>query len=74
MLILTRKLGEIIRIQLAENIDPQTPVGQLFTNGPIKFMVTHIQSTQVRLGIAADPRFLILRDELAPRDREEVEK
>ena len=70
MLILTRRPGQIIRIQLAENIDPQTPVAQLFANGPIKFIVTQIHGAQVKLGIAADPGFLILRDELALRDRE----
>lgn len=67
MLVLTRRLGEIVRIQLLESVDPQTPIGQLFAGGPIKVMVTGIQGTQVRLGIAADSRFLILRDEVASR-------
>lgn len=65
MLVLTRKVGEVVEIQLADDTDPQTPIAELFSQGPIKCMVTHVSETQVKLGIAADRRFLILRDEIA---------
>jgi len=43
---------------------PKKPVGELFAQGPIRIMVTAIQGGQVKLGLSADPRFLILREEL----------
>jgi len=67
MLILTRKPGQVVRIDLLENLDPQTPVGELFAQGPIRIMVTAIQGGQVKLGLSADPRFLILREELCSK-------
>ena len=66
MLILTRKPGQVVTIDLLENLDPQTPVGELFVQGPIRIMVTAIQGGQVKLGLSADPRFLILREEISP--------
>ena len=69
MLVLTRRIGEIIRIQLAENVDPDIPARQLFADGPIELVVTQIHGTQVKLGISADRRFLILRDELCREKR-----
>jgi len=63
MLILTRKPGTSILIDLAD-IDPSTPVGALFAGGPIEIVVTSIKEHQVRLGINANDGFLILRSEL----------
>ena len=63
MLILTRKSGQVVIIDMMEDLDPQTPIGELFARGPIEVMVTDIQGTQVKLGFTADPRFLILREE-----------
>ena len=63
MLILTRKSGQVVIIDMMEDLDPKTPIGELFARGPIQIMVTDIQSTQVKLGFTADPRFLILRQE-----------
>jgi hypothetical protein len=40
MLVLTCRVGEIIRIQLAENADPDIPARQLFADGPIELVVT----------------------------------
>ncbi|HLQ26861.1 MAG TPA: carbon storage regulator [Acidiferrobacterales bacterium] len=64
MLVLTRGVGEIIRIQLAEGVDPEIPARQLFADGPIEVVVTQVQGTHVKLGIAAGRQFLILREEL----------
>ena len=63
MLILTRKSGQVVIIDMMEDLDPKTPIGELFARGPIQIMVTDIQGTQVKLGFTADPRFLILRKE-----------
>ena len=67
MLILTRKLGQCIHIAPHESLDPATPVGELFREGPITVMVTHVDGGQVKLGIKAHRGFLILRDDAAPR-------
>ena len=64
MLILTRKPGQVVRIDLMENLDPKTPVGDLFVGGPIQVVITSVNGMQVKLGLNADPRFLILRGEL----------
>ena len=64
MLILTRKPGQAVVIDLIEGLDPRTPVGELFARGPIEVTVAKIEGGHVRLGIEADTRFRILRDEL----------
>ncbi len=66
MLILTRKSGEAVHIDLMEDLDPRTPVGELFAQGPIEIVVTGVRGEQVKLGLTADPRFRILREELRP--------
>lgn len=64
MLVLTRKLGEAIRIKPHETLDSNTPVKDLFADGPIEVVVTQIDGPQVKLGIHAHRHFVILRDEL----------
>ena len=64
MLILTRKPGQIIKIQPAADLPLTTPVGALFAEGPIEIVVQRIQGQQVRLGFQAHDRLLILREEL----------
>ena len=70
MLILTRKPGQVLNIDLREDVDLKTPVGELFAQGPIEVKVTAVNGAQVKLGIRADPRFLILRGELCVRKPE----
>ena len=65
MLILTRKTGQIIKIQPAEGLLQTTPVGALFLDGPIAVQVSRIRRGEVRLGIAAHRDLVILREELA---------
>lgn len=65
MLVLSRKPGESILIDLMEHIDPRTPVGALFAHGPIEVAVVSIQGLQVKVGIDANTGFRILRDELS---------
>lgn len=67
MLVLSRKEGEVIRINLANGVSPSISVGELFSQGPIEIMITRIVGPSVRLGIQADRRFTILRGELPPK-------
>jgi len=64
MLILTRKPGQILKIQPAADLPLTTPVGALFAEGPIEIVVQRVQGQQVRLGIQANDKLLILREEL----------
>ena len=64
MLILTRKPGQIITITHAADLDPATPVGELFIDGPMEICINRITGQQVRVGITAHPGFIILREEL----------
>ena len=67
MLVLTRKPGETIIIQPALGGDLSTPIGALFTHGPIEVRVNHINKGQVKVGIMAHTNLTILRDELTPK-------
>ena len=67
MLILTRKLGQSVCIDLMEHLDPRTPIGEIFSHGPIEVAITYIGGKHVKLGVTADTRFLILRHELYKR-------
>ena len=66
MLILTRKPGQAITIQPDLEMDFATPVGNLFSHGPIEIRVNRVLSGGVTMGIAAHRQFRILRDELLP--------
>ena len=64
MLILTRYPGEVLSIRPVWQLDPSTPVEQLFTEGAIRIAITGVRGTQVRLGVSAHKSFHILREEL----------
>ena len=64
MLYLTRKPGQALTIRPERNLDLATPVGLLFENGPIQIRVASVRGQQVQLGVTADTRLTILRDEL----------
>ncbi len=68
MLILTRRRGEAIRLSPHPGLDPATPVGELFKNGPIRIVVLDIGSDRTQIGIEADPGIAVVRDELPPRE------
>lgn len=65
MLVLSRKEGQVVRINLAKGVAPSLTVGELFSAGPIEITVTRIAGGTVRLGIQADRRLTILRGELS---------
>lgn len=64
MLVLARKPDETIRIDLMEDVDPRTPVGELFASGAIEITVAGVKGMQVKIGIRAERRFRVLRGEL----------
>jgi len=53
MLVLTRRPGESILIDISEDLDPSTPVSALFENGPIEVRVMSQKASTVRIGIDA---------------------
>ncbi len=57
------QIRPVVIIDMMEDLDPKTPIGELFARGPIEVMVTDIHGAEVKLGFTADPRFLILREE-----------
>lgn len=65
MLVLTRKPGQSITIQLSADVPWKTPVGALFADGPIEVVVNRISGNQVLLGVTAHPKLVILRKELS---------
>ena len=69
MLVLTRKPGQIIDITPAPSLDLSTPIGELFSHGPIEVITLTINSSQIKLGIRADLGFLVLRRERGSRER-----
>ncbi len=64
MLILSRRIGERIMIDLADNVDPHLPAHGLFANGPLEIRIAHIRGGQVKVGLVVDQRLRILRAEL----------
>lgn len=68
MLILSRRPGQLLRVTPAQNLDPATPVQELFHDGPMEIIVTRVVGTQVDLGINAHPQLIILREEFDLRD------
>lgn len=72
MLILTRKPGQLLRIEPRPELDPSSTVGELFRGGPIRIVVGRVCGSQVRLGIQAHPGLAILRDELVLRMAREM--
>lgn len=65
MLILTRKIGQVITISLHDHVDTSTPVSGL--DWPLKILVNKVDGEQVKIGIHAEPRFLVQRGEALRR-------
>jgi len=65
MLVLTRKPGESILINLEEEVDPDIRAADLFAGGPIVVRIVNIAGGQAKVAIEADRRLVILRDELS---------
>jgi len=64
MLVLTRKAGEAVTIEIDRSVDPKTTVGAVLDGQPVTIWVSQIKGGQVKLGVEAPPSLVILRDEL----------
>lgn len=64
MLIITRKAGQIICIELDPETDPATPIGEIFAEGAIEIIVAQVRGSYVRLGVSAPPTLAIVRKEI----------
>lgn len=67
MLVLTRCRGEAIRLLPHPDLDPATPIGELFKNGPIRIVIVDIGPNRMQIGIKAHPGITVARDELSPK-------
>lgn len=66
MLILSRYRGQSVLLMPHPELDPKTPIGDLFRHGPIKVSILDIGPNRMRLGIDAPPGIAVLRQELTP--------
>ena len=64
MLIITRKAGQVICIDLGPDTDPATPIGEVFTEGTIEIIVAQVRGSYVRLGVSAPLALAIRRAEV----------
>lgn len=69
MLVLTRRVGESIVIDLDPALDPSLTAAALFHERPLQIFVTHLCGGQVKLGLRLDERLRVRRTELARRPR-----
>lgn len=65
MLVLTRRTGESILIFPSAQLAPNTPISELFRDGPIQLTLTRVNGNQARLGIVAPASLTIAREEVA---------
>jgi len=63
MLIITRKPGQVIRIELSPDTDPATPIGEILAEGAIEVIVAQVCGAYVKLGVSAPLALAIQRAE-----------
>jgi len=63
MLIITRRTGQVIRIELAPEADPATPIGEILAEGAIEVIVAQVRGSYVKLGVSAPLALAIRRTE-----------
>ena len=61
MLVVSRRPDESILIKLADGVDGDLKVKDLFANGPIEIMLLGGNGRRVKVGIAAPPQLSIRR-------------
>jgi sRNA-binding carbon storage regulator CsrA len=64
MLVLTRKPGESLLLELTADSVTNTVLHAFFEYGPIRIQVLEVRGMQVKIGIEAAPAVKILRAEL----------
>ncbi len=65
MIFVTRSPSQSVYIALGPDVDPGTPVGEIFKDGPIRLRVVTAHGSQVRLGVDLPP-LLEMRREAQP--------
>lgn len=63
MQLMQRRIGQVIRIQPHPDLDPATPVGELFVK-PLGVLLIQTQDNSARFAVYADERMLVVEDEL----------
>ncbi len=71
MLQITHRPGESILVDIAEDIDPSTPVRELFDR-PIEFRIVGRRGWQFQVEIEANEGLHVYRGELADADAPEI--
>ena len=66
MLVLTRRVGETLFIDLSDAVDPSTPVGELFIDGPVEVAVLDVNGSQVKVGVEAPEDVHVVREVILP--------
>ena len=61
MLVVSRRPDESILIKLAEGVDGDLKIKDLFANGPIEIMLLGGNGRRMKVGIAAPPQLSIRR-------------
>jgi len=61
MLVVSRRPDESILIKLADGVDGDLKVKDIFANGPIEIMLLGGNGRRVKVGIAAPPQLSIRR-------------
>jgi len=64
MLILTRRIGETIHLNLANFVDSDMTVGEFFSRGAIEIALLGIKGNQASIGVQASDNVNIVRTEL----------
>ncbi|HEX9626941.1 MAG TPA: carbon storage regulator [Acidiferrobacterales bacterium] len=64
MLILTRKLGQILRVMPREGVGCGLTVGELFRDGSMEIVVGKVDGKHVRIGLKAHRGLLVMRGEI----------
>lgn len=70
MVILTRNIGQAIRILPNADLDPATPIGELFINGPISIILAGAGQGRARVVVYSDERFVVAEDERYPEEED----
>lgn len=64
MLILTRRFGDSIMIDLEPDTDPTMLATSLFAAGPIVVTTFGVRGNQIKIGVAANKAVRVLRQEI----------
>lgn len=63
MLIISRRVGEVLYIYPSDDLPPEMTVAELFAGGQIAIEVLQVKGMQVRIGIDAPKQLTLLRDD-----------